>query len=81
MDNSGVLAVAERACLLECLAQWRAGAAGGLGVVTSSGMDGASVTISTNFKQVQRRPDSADNFVSPLVGALLSGYRKIPVAR
>jgi hypothetical protein len=80
VTNTTVLAVATRACMLECLAAWNAGNSSGLGVVTSDSMDGASVTIS-QVQKAQRRPDSADGFTSPLVAAMLSPYAKIKTGR
>jgi hypothetical protein len=78
--NTLVLAVAKRAAQLECQAAWSAAGAGGLGVVTGAGMDGASVTISQTQK-AQRRADSADGFVSPLVAGMLSPFAKIKTGR
>lgn len=74
-DTTLALAVAKRACLMECLAQWNAGG-NGIGVVVSDAMDGAAVSVNPNGRP-RSRPDSLDGFVSPLVAPMLSPFAKI----
>lgn len=77
---AGALAVAKRAAQLECTAAWNAAGSFGLGVVTGDNMDGAGVTVS-QVQKAQRRADSADGFVSPLVAGMLSPFAKIKTGR
>ena len=78
--NTAVLAAAKRAAQLECTAAWNASGSFGLGVVTGDNMDGAGVTVS-QVQKAQRRADSADGFVSPLVAPMLSPFAKIKTGR
>lgn len=75
-DLTDHLAVAKRAALVECMAEYNATYAGaGVGLVTSDSMDGASVTINTNAKTTGRKQNSADGFTSPLVAGWLDPFR------
>jgi hypothetical protein len=79
MDLTDHLAVAKRAALMECMTQARLTyKGGGMGLVTSDGMDGASVSINTSVKgNSGRKANSADGFVSPVVAGMLDAFRLI----
>lgn len=79
MDLTDHLAVAKRAALMECMTQARLTyKGGGMGLVTSDGMDGASVSINTSVKgNSGRKANSADGFVSPVVAGMLDPFRLI----
>lgn len=81
LDTTDALAVAKRACLMECMAQASLTYDGkGIGVVTSDSMDGASVTINTSVKgNSGRKQNSADGFVSPAVAGMLDPFRLIAI--
>ena len=81
LDTTDALAVAKRACLMECMAQASLTYDGkGVGVVTTDSMDGASVTVNTNTKgSGGRKQNSADGFASPLVAGMLDAFRTVPV--
>ncbi len=77
IDAEDAVSAMKRAAAFECMAQANATySAFGLGVVTSDGMDGASVTVSPNAKGGNRPADgAADGFVSPLTAGILRPYR------
>jgi hypothetical protein len=79
MDLTDHLAVAKRACLMECMAQASLTYDGkGVGLVTTDSMDGASVTINTSAKgNSGRKANSADGFASPAVAGMLDSFRMI----
>lgn len=75
--NTDALAVATMAARMEGKALYDAyTAGGGIGVVTNDGMDGASIGITLRDRP-GKRPNSRDNFVSPLVADMLTPWAKI----
>lgn len=74
-------AAISNAALMECMAQASLTYDGkGIGVVTTDGMDGASVTVNTNAKSSSgRKANSADGFVSPAVAGMLDPWKLIGI--
>jgi len=73
VDNTQLLAVIKSVAYFEGIALYRANLTG-MGVLTSDGMDGASVSI-TQVQKNNKNQDSADSFLSPMVAQKLQKYR------
>lgn len=79
VDTSGVLAVARAAALAEAGGLFNLQAVGkGLGTVTSTSVDGLSITLDKS-RSSGRRQNSADGFVSPFVAGMLDPFRRLTV--
>lgn len=79
LDTAAALSAAQGAALAEALVRWNVLTGGmGLGVVSSDGMDGASISIDTKFAQ-GAKPIEQGPLMSPIAARYLKDYRKNPI--